>query len=72
MICILAGSRLEAERFAKSQEWDHTEWFCPLSVDQVKVYKNFHTLVIGTFWEHPIPVFVEEVYRIAKIYGYKK
>lgn len=73
MICILAGSKEEAHRFVRTQEWGNEEWFCPLNLDEIKSKKNFHTLVIGTFWDYPIPsTLPEEMYRLAKIYGYKR
>jgi hypothetical protein len=72
MICILAGNKLEAQRFAQTQEWDKSEWFCPLNKTEIMIHKKFHTLVIGTFWNSPVPAYAEDMYRLAKIYGYKE
>lgn len=67
MICILAGSRLDAERFAKSQFWNDNEWF----------YGNEFTLVahecrtilrLPTFFELPFSYWsrIEELANTRK------
>jgi hypothetical protein len=69
MICILSGNYLEAERFARSQEWDDNEWFYPFSPEELLTKRNFHVLVIGTAGQNVPPSYFEKIWTVAKHQG---
>lgn len=65
MICLLAGSRLEALRFAFGQQLDKDEWFCPDTPDELRGKVNFHVLILPGFAELP-ESFRDRMYQIAR------
>lgn len=46
MICLISNTKKNAERWAKSQNLMHHEWFWPASVFDLYRRKNFHTIVV--------------------------
>lgn len=52
-ICILAGSRLEALRFAAAQGWDQKYWFCPSNEDALAGMYFTLILRLPGFFELP-------------------
>lgn len=48
MILILAGNRLEAERWARAQMLEPSEWTYPEDEDTIHNMTNFHTVIVGT------------------------
>ena len=65
MICVIAGNKLEAERYASSQNWEDTEWFYPASPEELRSRENFHVIVIGTAGMNVPPAYFERVYQLA-------
>lgn len=52
MICLIAGSRLHAERWAKSQNLHFDEWFHPTTVFDIYSKKDFHTILVHEGIDH--------------------
>ncbi len=67
MICILAGNRLEAERFASSHLLESDEWFYPKNENELRFRENFHVLVVGGM-SLPEPLF-NKILNLAKERG---
>lgn len=47
-ICVFAPSEDEANRWAKSQNLERSQYFYPHSTGEIKLKSNFHVIVIGT------------------------
>lgn len=45
MICLVAGTRLFAEKWARSQSLRNEEWFFA-DLFEILKHKNFHTIVV--------------------------
>lgn len=71
MICLLAGSRLEALRFAFGQQMKQDEWFCPESHDDFMARTNFHVIVLPGFANLP-DSFRDRLFITAKERGSRK
>lgn len=69
MICLLAGNYLEAKRWAEGQLLDKNEWFYPVDLDDLKVRRNFHTLVVGSAGQNVPPLYFEKILHFAKQQG---
>lgn len=68
MICLIAASFLEAQRFAYTQYLSNDEWFFCLDENDLVNRKNFHVLVVGNM--HNVPSFhFEKLYQLAKQKG---
>lgn len=65
MICLIAGNRLEAIRFARSQFWDDSEWFFPTDEYDLRHKSNFHVLVIGTAGQNVPSSYFERILSTA-------
>lgn len=46
MICLIAGTRKDAEKWARAQNFRIDEWFYPDSVFDIYKRKNFHTILV--------------------------
>ena len=68
MICILAATYKQAERWATAQQLADDEWFCTL--DQFDLYnrENFHVIVLDTASELP-PILFERLFNMAQERG---
>lgn len=69
MICILAGNRLEAEKWATGQLLDDNEWFYPNTEMDLLSRKDFHVLVVGTAGQNVHPKYFERILALAKSQG---
>lgn len=72
MICIIAGNKLEAQRWASGQNLSDDEWFFPYSVDDLERRTNFHVVVVGTAGQNIPPMLFERIYSLAKRRGRMK
>jgi hypothetical protein len=72
MICILAGNREEARRFAAGQFWESHEWFYPENIGDLFQHSNFHVLVVGTAGQNVSSTYFEKVYNLARQRGRMK
>lgn len=52
MICLIAGTKEHAKRWAKSQNLRDDEWFSPTSVFDIMKRKNFHTITVHEGIDH--------------------
>lgn len=69
MICIIAGDKLEAYRWAVGQMLEQDEWFFPRDESELMFKKNFHVLVVGSAGQNvPAPYF-EKILALAKRRG---
>jgi len=63
MICIIAATYKEAERWAAGQHLYEYEWFYPSSKEALTNRKNFHTVVVG---EGEIPnAYLNELLKLS-------
>lgn len=46
MICLIAGTQRDAEKWARSQNLRADEWFYPNSVFDIYKKKHFHTILV--------------------------
>lgn len=69
MICIIAGNKLEAERFATGQLLEPDEWFFPMSETDLLFRSNFHVLVVGTAGQNVSAAYFERILATAKQRG---
>jgi len=67
MICILANSRLEAERFASSHLLESDEWFSPKNEGELRFREDFHVLIASNM-NLPEPLF-NKILHLAKERG---
>lgn len=64
-ICLIAGNREEAYRYARSQNLEHDQWFYPNNVNELQFLSNFHVIVVGTAgYNFPNSIF-EKIYQLA-------
>lgn len=68
MICLLASRYSEAERFAKAQLLDQSEWFFGMDEDELKKRTSFHVITIGYMDDVP-QSFFNRIYDLAKKRG---
>jgi hypothetical protein len=53
MICLIAGSELDAKKWAKSQNLSSDEWFHPKNVFDIYGRKGgFHTIIVPEGIDH--------------------
>lgn len=71
MICLLAGSRLEALRWSYGQQLDQKEWFCPDTYDEIHDKKDFHVITLPGFAELP-ERFRDKMYQLARHNGSRR
>jgi hypothetical protein len=69
MLCLIAGNHLEAERWARGQLLDESEWFFPSDPDELKSKSNFHVIVIGTAGYNVPPAYFERILHLAQQRG---
>lgn len=69
MICIIAGNKLEAQRFADGQLWDKEDWFYPEDIVDLYKRKNFHVIVTGSAGLNVPPTVFERLYKLARQRG---
>ena len=72
MICIIAGNKIEADRWAFGQLLEKDEYFYPESEIDLFLRKDFHVLVIGTAGQNVHPQFFEGILSLAKQRGRMK
>lgn len=65
MICIIAGNYLEAQRWAYGQMLSESEWFYPVDLEELKLRKDFHVLVIGTAGQNVPSSYFERLLKLA-------
>lgn len=64
-ICLIAGNREEAYRYARSQNLEVDQWFFPTSPNELRFLSNFHVIVVGTAgYNFPNTIF-EKIYQLA-------
>ncbi len=68
MIYILAVSHKAAKRWAESQQLQDDEWFTTLDPDDLKMFSDFHVIVLDSASELS-PGFFEKLYKLAKQRG---
>jgi len=66
MLCLIAKNSLDAERWARSQELDDNEWFCPRTTVELLTKKNFHVIVVSFDFHSG---WFEKFYKLAKERG---
>lgn len=71
MICLLAGSRLEALRYAFGQQLKTAEWFCPDTYEEIMGRTDFHVITLPGFADLP-ERFRDKMYQLAKHNGSRK
>lgn len=64
-ICLIAGNKEEAYRFARSQYLEKDQWFFPDSVNDLLFQSNFHVIVVGTAGQNFPPSIFEKIYNLA-------
>jgi len=64
-ICILAGNREEAYRYARSQNLEQDQWFYPNNPNDLLFKTNFHVIVVGTAGQNFPPTIFEKIYQLA-------
>jgi len=69
MICLIAGDRLEAETWARSQMLARIEWFFPEGEDDLNSRSNFHVLVVGTAGFNVPSSYFNRIYALAQQRG---
>lgn len=72
MICLIAGNKEEAYRWAKGMLLDDDEFFYPERDTDLLFKKDFHVLVIGTAGQNVHPVHFEKILALAKERGRMK
>ena len=69
MICILSGNYQEAVRYARSQDWEDSEWFFPTDITDLQARTNFHVVVVGSAGMNVPSSYFERVFSLAKHQG---
>jgi len=64
-LCILAGNKDEAKRWASTQNLEDSQWFFPDSPNELLFKSNFHVIVVGTAGENVPSYFFEQIYSLA-------
>lgn len=52
MICLIAGNKIYAKKWARSQNLREDEWFHPESMFELLSRKNFHVIVVPEGIDH--------------------
>lgn len=68
-ICILAGNKDEAVKWASGQNLNDDQWFYPKDTNDLLFKSNFHTLVIGTAGMNISSSYFDKVYNLAQQRG---
>ena len=64
-ICLIAGNKEEAYRYARSQNLSSEQWFFPKDINDLQFRSNFHVIVVGTAgYNFPSSIF-EKIYNLA-------
>lgn len=64
-ICLIAGDREEAYRYARNQNLEKDQWFYPKDVNDLHFQSNFHVIVVGTAGQNFPNALFEKIYQFA-------
>lgn len=68
-ICILAGNKDEAIKWASGQNLDNEQWFYPRDQSDLIFKFNFHVLVVGTAGMNVPSSYFDKIYSLAQQRG---
>lgn len=72
MICLIASSRVNAQRWADSQHLKADEWFWPAGAFDIIKRKNFHVILVPHGIEHVSNEWINTMLEYGWKYGRMK